>query len=262
MSALSAEVLILMYHAVDPGHGGPDPADPHYTVAGSVFAAQLDALRERGLAIGCARDGLQQGARSGLWLTFDDGDLSNYDSAFPLLASRGLRADFFVNPARVGLTGYCNWAQLREMADAGMSIQSHGMEHHYFTHLSRSALTADLRDSRKAIEDAIGQEVHLLAPPGGRSPVGLDLLARECGYRAVLGSAPGTLGEGQLRGIAPRVAVLASHTPGQVVDWALRGRAALRRQRLRHGLLSGAKRLLGDRGYERMRGALLGGSTG
>nr|WP_282452861.1 polysaccharide deacetylase family protein [Lysobacter sp. CAU 1642] len=251
-----------MYHAVDAGDGGPHGADPHYTVSAARFAEHLDALAATGRHVGSARDGLAAGEAEGVWLTFDDGDLSNHQAAFPLLAERRLRADFFVNPARVGTRGFCSWAQLREMADAGMSIQSHGMDHRYFTHLSPEALVEDLRRSRLAIEDALGRPVSLLAPPGGRCPPGLDRLARSCGYAAVLGSAPGTLQRGQVRGIAPRVAVLAGHAPEQLCRWALQGQSALRRQRLRYGLLAGAKRLLGDRGYERLRSALLGGAGG
>lgn len=258
---MSREVLVLMYHAVDAGDGGPPGADPHYTVSAARFAAQLDALAACA-ALGSARDGLAEGRHAGVWLTFDDGDASNYEVAFPILAARGLRADFFINPARVGRPGFCSWAQLREMADAGMSIQSHGMDHRYFTSLSRQALIEDLRDSRRAIEDALGREVRLLAPPGGRCPRGLAPLAQDCGYRAVFGSAPGTLRDGLTRGVLPRVAVLAGHAPPALERWARGGRAALRRLRLRHGVLSAAKRLLGDAGYERVRVTLLGGARG
>lgn len=257
---MKGEVLVLMYHAVDPGDGGPEPADPHYTVAAGDFAAQLDALTAAGQALGCARDGLAAAPDEAVWLTFDDGDISNYATAFPLLAERGLRADFFVNPARVGRAGFCSWAQLREMAAAGMSIQSHGMDHTYFTHRSRAALIEDLRTSRAEIEQALGSPVVLLAPPGGRCPRGLDRLAADCGYQTVLGSAPGTLRGGRVQGVVPRVAVLAGHRAETLCLWARDGRRALRRQRLRYGLLSGAKRLLGDRGYERLRGAVLGGA--
>jgi hypothetical protein len=54
--------------------------------------------------------------------------------------------------------------------------------------------------------------------------------------------------------------VLAGQRAETLCAWARDGQRALRRQRLRYGLLSGAKRLLGDRGYERLRSALLGGA--
>ena len=49
--------------------------------------------------------------------------------AFPALIELGLRATFFVVPTLVGTPGYVTWAQLREMAAAGMEIGSHSLTH-------------------------------------------------------------------------------------------------------------------------------------
>ncbi len=253
-------VLILMYHGVSGVAPAPAVADPHYTLPAAVFAAQLDGLLAAGMAIGCARDGLAAEQSAPVWLTFDDGDLSNYQTAFPLLCERDLRADFFVNPSTVGTPGYCSWAQLREMAAAGMSIQSHGYTHTYFTEHSVAALRDELQRSRSAIEQEIGQPVTLLAPPGGRAPRGLAALARDCGYQAVLGSVPGAHRPDRPGELLPRVALTAAHDAGTVLGWARSGSASLRRQQLRYQLLALAKRSLGDRRYERLRGRLLGGS--
>lgn len=254
------EVVILMYHAIGGDDSPPAVADPHYLLPAARFAEQLEALSTTGLPVGCARDGLRERCARGVWLTFDDGDVSNHRLAFPMLAARGLRADFFVNPARVGRPGYAGWGELREMAAAGMSIQSHGWDHVYFTALAEPALREDLARSRKTIEDRIGEPVELLAPPGGRCPPRLDRLARECGYRAVLGSRPGTHRADEAANVLPRIAVRPVHDARQVRDWAQRGAAAMRPLVLRHRVFGAAKRLLGDHRYERLRSALLGGS--
>ena len=83
--------------------------------------------------------------------------------------ARRLEVASFVNPARVGMRGHATWPQLREMADAGMSIQSHGWDHSYFDALSPDALERDLRRSKAEIEQRLGHRVTLLAPPGGRT---------------------------------------------------------------------------------------------
>ena len=67
-------------------------------------------------------------------MTFDDGLASNAWAAGQL-AERGDTADFFVNPSTVGTAGFLDWPTLRRMADAGMSIQSHGMHHRYLSGL-------------------------------------------------------------------------------------------------------------------------------
>ena len=245
-----------MLHAV-----GDQPvagSDPHYTVRRSTFAAMLDALREAGARVGCARDALS-GAALDVALTFDDGDASNHAAAWPELRARNLRADFFVNPARVGTPGTCGWEQLGEMARAGQSIQSHGLTHRYFTHLDPAALEHELRASRRAIADALQVPVTLLAPPGGRVPRGLAALARRCGYEHVLDSTPGAWnGSGEL---VPRVAVTAAHGVDDVLRWFRGGPRALAALRRRHATLGLAKRLLGDSRYERIRAALLGAAA-
>src|SRR5690606_3850876 len=118
---------ILMYHALSRGHAPPGQ-DPHYTLDETVFEGQLRQVQRAGGACS-VRDWLRDGERRPVLVTFDDGHASNYEVAFPALAGHGMRADFFVNPANVGSPGFATWAQLREMSDAGMSIQSHGYDH-------------------------------------------------------------------------------------------------------------------------------------
>jgi peptidoglycan/xylan/chitin deacetylase (PgdA/CDA1 family) len=259
-----APALVLMFHGID----GPRSravgyaADAHYTVDAACFAAMLDALRASGCTLGAARDLLDDTTASRpVWLTFDDGDASNALEALPVLAERGVAADFFITPARVGRPGFMDWNALRDMAAAGMSLQSHGHTHAYFTHLDAAALREELRVSKDQLEQGLGQPVTLLAPPGGRVPRGLVPLAQSLGYRAVLDSTPGLVERRDPSRTMPRVAVTAGHSVETVVGWATRGPSALRRLRLRHGVLATAKAVLGDARYERFRRRALGASA-
>ena len=247
------DAVALMYHA-QTGPGSPEAGqDTHYSVSMAAFEAQLDVLTAHGGGA-CARDWLDGSGDGATLITFDDGHLSNYTLAFPALHERRLRADFFVNPGRVGSGGFADWAQLREMADAGMSIQSHGWNHRYFTALSAAELRDDLMRSRHAIEERVGHAVTLLAPPGGRAPAHLADVARECGYEHVLGSRPGRCRRGS-RGLLPRMAVTAALDTGTLEGW-LSGRGIARAQ-VRYAALGLAKRVLGDGGYERLRSGVL-----
>lgn len=256
--------LVLMFHGID----GPRSravgyaADAHYTIDASRFGQMLDALCAAGCTVGAARDLLDDTTSPRpVWLTFDDGDSSNVLEALPQLAARSLQADFFITPARVGRPGFMDWSDLRAMADAGMSLQSHGHTHTYFTHLDPAALREELRVSKDQLEQGLGRPVSLLAPPGGRVSRGLVPLAQSLGYRAVLDSTPGFVEGRDLARTLPRVAVTASHSVETVQAWATRGPAALRRLRLRHGFLATAKAVLGDARYERLRRHALGASA-
>jgi len=189
--------IAVMYHALRERPGDDDGADPHYTVDLPRFRQQLAACVRLGGGAVSAREWVA--GRDGVVVTFDDGHASNYRLGFPALRAAGLRADFFVNPAQVGTPGFASWSELREMSDAGMSIQSHGLDHRtYLTALPPRRLRDELRRARLEIEDHLGCPVTLLAPPGGRAPAGLPRIAAEVGYTHVLGrpaapaASPGT----------------------------------------------------------------------
>lgn len=244
--------VVLMYHAVGAGndvHG----QDARYTLSIETFRRQLDMIGDAVQSAGCVRDWLAWTRMPPVLLSFDDGHASNHRVVWPLLAERGMRADFFVNPANVGQPGFADWPQLREMAAAGMSIQSHGYDHRYFTDRTRHALHDSLRAARIEIEDRIGQSVTLLAPPGGRMPAGLPRIATQCGYRYILSSRPGRLRRGSRACVLPRLAVTTDISEREFRHWIAAHRATIARRAIRYNLLALAKRLLGDARYERAR---------
>ena len=114
----------------------------------------------------------------------------DYTDAFPLLRERGLSAEFFVNPATMGQPGFLTWEQAREMAAAGMSVQSHAYDHLYLTRLAAGALHRQMSDSRRAIEDEVGRPSMFLAAPYGDVNRRVVDAALAAGYRAVCTSWP------------------------------------------------------------------------
>ncbi|HVU53018.1 MAG TPA: polysaccharide deacetylase family protein [Polyangia bacterium] len=245
--------IALMYHAI--GEGAAADADPRYTVPRERFARQLGRCARLGGAVVSARDWLA--GRAGVIFTFDDGDETNHRVAWPLLATAGATADFFVNPAQVGTPGYATWAELREMADGGMSIQSHGLDHRVFlTELAPRRLREDLRRARLEIEERVGRPVTLLAPAGGREPANLVEVALEVGYARVMNSKPRRVwpDDGPTLG---RIAATARLDDATLESW-LRGGPALLAAEARYAVLAVAKRVLGDDVYQRVRLRLLG----
>lgn len=249
------QAVALMYHAVsrDDGHR----YDPHYTIQEAAFGEQLGRIRAHAGHACSAREWLEGRSHAQVLLTFDDGLASDHQVALPMLAAHGMTADFFVNPATVGRPGYVGWEALREMAAAGMSIQSHGYDHVHFTKLDPASLRESLYRARLQIEDRLGIEVTLLAPPGGRMPAGLAETARAVGYRHVLCSRPGILHAHDDRMPLPRMAVTAGMSARKFEGWITARPPAIAGARLRYGLLQLAKRTIGDARYERLRTSAL-----
>lgn len=259
---MSAKAAVLMYHAVSDEPLDACAADPHYTVGARAFEQQLDAIAERGMRVAHCRAVLDGGRGRAVAFTFDDGHATNFWAA-QRLAARGWSADFFVNPSTVGTPHYLSWAQLREMAAMGMSIQSHGQHHRFLDELEPGDVAMELSRSKQEIEARIGQPVRVYAPAGGRMARGMEQLARSLGYEILCTSRAGAwrVADSTRYGV-PRLAMLAGTPMSQFLSWIELRTGEMARQQLRYRLLAVAKGLLGNDGYRRLRSRLLGADEG
>ncbi|TXC66419.1 polysaccharide deacetylase family protein [Piscinibacter aquaticus] len=164
-------VSVLMYHAIVDDGEAPAGADLHYAVSRRTFGRHLELARQCGLAVVSVRALLDAPRSDAVAFTFDDGHASNAWAAQALHEAGG-SADFFVNSAHVGRPGFLGWPELRAMAAAGMSIQSHGHQHRYLDELDAAGVEDELRRSKQILEDGLGRAVTLFAPPAGASRPG------------------------------------------------------------------------------------------
>jgi len=186
-------IPILMYHEV----GLRESSAERYTVTTEAFREQLRHLRDHGyrtLVLGQPEDPENSSGRGAktVAITFDDNNLCHHSVSTPILAEFGFRATFFIVSGFVGRPGdMLSAEQLREMQRAGMSIESHSHTHRFLSDLDEPEIHAELRDSRRILEDQLHKEVRFLSCPGGRySPKVLEC-ARAAGYHGVCTSAPG-----------------------------------------------------------------------
>ena len=118
-------------------------------------------------------------------LTFDDGNASDYIEALPRLVEAGTRATFFVLAGRLDEVGYLSTSQLKELASAGMTVGSHGIDHVAWQRLAPARLEHELAGSRARLEDLLGQPVSVAACPFGAYDRKAIQCARDAGYEAL-----------------------------------------------------------------------------
>ncbi len=185
-------VPVLMYHQLGTP-AGVGARQQKFWVRERAFQQQLTYLRRNGYRAALLRE-LQApslvswGAR--VILTFDDGAISDYEVAYPLLYQAGARAEFFISTANVGRAGYVSWRQIQEMQRAGMSFQSHGHDHVALSRLPRNELLRQLRLSKELLEQHLSQGVRFLAAPYGMVSRGVIECALQLGYQGVCTSFP------------------------------------------------------------------------
>jgi peptidoglycan/xylan/chitin deacetylase (PgdA/CDA1 family) len=161
-----------------------------YWLFPTEFRSQLAHIREQGFQVALLDD-LKDPALSpvpilrAVVLTFDDGLVTDYETAFPVLAEFGQRAVFFLNTATIGDSGYLDWAKIAEMQRHGMSIQSHSHRHVDLTVLPTPALDAELSESKRRLEDHLGSRVDFFAAPHGLLDRRVVRRALAVGYRSV-----------------------------------------------------------------------------
>ncbi len=97
-------------------------------------------------------------------ITFDDGPLSIYTQALPLLESKGVKATAYIVPTWLSLTDYMNWDQVTELHEAGWVIGSHSMTHQKLPTLADSSLDYELRQSQVELQSRGFPARHFSAP--------------------------------------------------------------------------------------------------
>lgn len=125
------------------------------------------------------------------YVTFDDGHISNFEYALPILQSRGMKAHFFITVGWTGdKPGYMGWQELRALYSAGQLIGAHGWSHTLLTHCNEKELHAELSGSRKMLEDRLGAPITTMSLPGGRYNRRVLAACQEAGYTQIYTSIP------------------------------------------------------------------------
>jgi peptidoglycan/xylan/chitin deacetylase (PgdA/CDA1 family) len=250
---------LLMYHGLyanEQEYLAIDAADRPYAVSTQRFTEQLQAMQHAGLEIiDPAQLGTQAMSSGGVVLTFDDGHASNHQHALQILQRFGMKAVFFVTSDFIGKRrGFCSWAQLREMADQGMTIGSHGRTHRFLDDLSDAEAIAELADSKQAIEHGIGRSIDQVSFPGGRFNERQIAMWQALGYRAFHSSrvAAAPARPVQAGDILPRLAIRNGTSLSDVLAMAQADRRWLMRATTMATAKHLVRRLAGNRLYHHL----------
>jgi peptidoglycan/xylan/chitin deacetylase (PgdA/CDA1 family) len=130
---------------------------------------------------------------SGIILTFDDGENSLYEHAFPILKKYGMKAIVFLivdyigkeNTWDLNIAGrrimHLTWDQIYEMREGGIEFGSHTLTHRNLAHLPYETVRRELLLSKQILEKRLG-ECRCLSYPFNRVNERIVQIARDSGY--------------------------------------------------------------------------------
>jgi peptidoglycan/xylan/chitin deacetylase (PgdA/CDA1 family) len=189
-----APVPILMYHVIS----APQPGAPYpelYTPKG-VFAAQMRALAKRGyhgVTLAQVDDYWRRGyalPSKPIVVSFDDGYLSHYTHARPVLSALGWRGVLNLETDNVR-PGDLTARQVRGLIAAGWEIDSHTITHPDLRTLGDSQLRQELVGSRNYLRRHFRVPANYFCYPAGRFDARVVAAVKAAGYRAATTTQPG-----------------------------------------------------------------------
>jgi peptidoglycan/xylan/chitin deacetylase (PgdA/CDA1 family) len=197
----SIRVPSLMYHYVS----SLPTTDPNMdlrkdlTVSPADFEAMLKYLRDNGYHSITTKDlwwSLDQTAPippKPVMLTFDDGYADAYSVVLPLLKAYGMTGTFFVTVNLVDRPGYISRAEVKALAEAGMDVESHAMDHIPLSTKPLSDQVYQMCRSREFLSTWTGTDVRHFAYPSGDYNDASGVALAQCGYLSAYKKAGGSI---------------------------------------------------------------------
>ena len=203
----NAAVMVLCYHRLE---DHPKPKD-ELAITPQEFEKELQQVKDAQFTVIPMQDflawrrGDKEIPAKSCVITIDDGYVSGYDTAWPILKKFGYPFTMFVYINYINSGGKSvSWNQLEEMRDAGVDIQSHTYYHDNLRNppslvdpTTLKLIRADIEklgldgymhkeivESKQILEKQLGVKVNCLAYPYGNWSPKVRELVKEAGYEA------------------------------------------------------------------------------
>jgi len=166
-------VPILMYHRID-----EQGRDSSLSVSPENFYQQMRFLSRCNynvISLETLVNAIEQDKklpRNSVVITFDDGYIDNFHSAYPVLKKYNLPATIFVIVNVIGQEDYLNYKQIEEMTSSGLiTIASHSLAGDYLPGKSDFQLEREIGASKRILKARLSEEIDFFCYPiGGFSP--------------------------------------------------------------------------------------------
>ena len=127
-------------------------------------------------------------------LTSDDGFLSFYKNAWPILKREKIPFIIFVNTESIGSSGYMSWDQIKEISKFDfVHIGNHSHSHGYLVDKSDKEIEKDIRISIKLFEDRLNHKTKFFAYPFGEYKNSYKQIVKDLGFEYGFGQHSGVI---------------------------------------------------------------------
>ncbi len=128
--------------------------------------------------------------------TVDDGLLSFYENAWPILKKKKIPFILFVNTREVGSFNYMDWDQIKELQrESFVEIGNHSHSHEYLVDESSEVIKEDILKSIKIFKRELGKNSKFFSYPFGEYSLEFKRIIKDLGFHYAFGQHSGVIDE-------------------------------------------------------------------
>ena len=129
-------------------------------------------------------------------LTIDDGFLSFYKNAWPILKDKKIPFILFVSTREVGAFNYMTWDQIKELSEEDfVEIGNHSHTHEYLADESNELIKEDISKSISLFKKNLGKNSDFFSYPFGEYSNDFKNIIKDFGFKYAFGQHSGVIDE-------------------------------------------------------------------
>ena len=129
-------------------------------------------------------------------LTIDDGFLSFYENAWPILKEKKIPFILFVSTREVGAFNYMSWDQIREISKENfVEIGNHSHTHEYLADEKNDVIKKDIEKSIDIFKKELGKNSDFFSYPFGEYSNDFKKIIKNFGFKYAFGQHSGVMDE-------------------------------------------------------------------
>ncbi len=173
---------------------------PSTNIQLDVFKKQLEIIKNEKIKFISPKDfeaslSEKKGERK-ILLTIDDGLLSFYENAWPILKEKKIPFILFVNTREVGSFNYMDWDQIIELhKEENVEIGNHSHSHEYLVNESPKIIKQDIKKSIEIFEKKLGKNSDFFSYPFGEYSLVFKNIIKDLGFKYAFGQHSGVIDE-------------------------------------------------------------------
>ena len=187
-------LISLMYHRFE------ENKYPSTNIKISDFKKQLEIIQKNNIKFINPKDFkkelINNKKQRKILLTIDDGFLSFYNNAWPILKKNKIPFILFVSTREVGSFNYMNWNQIKEIAKEDfVEIGNHSHTHEYLVNENDETIKADIKKSIKIFKTKLGKNSVFFSYPFGEYSINFKNIIISLGFKYAFGQHSGVIDE-------------------------------------------------------------------